>query len=50
MALFLYRDFIPVLEGKYHLVIKNRDPAEKPADITLIEGDQRSGQALEIGS
>ena len=47
VALFLYRDFITVLEGKYHLVIKDRDPAEKPEDIILIEGDQRSGQALE---
>ena len=46
-ALFLYRDFLPVLEGKYHLVIVDRDPAEKPADVAFIEGDHRSGQALE---
>ena len=47
LRLFLYRDFLPVLEGKYHLVIVDRDPAEKPADVAFIEGDHRSGQALE---
>ena len=27
-TLFLYRDFLPVLEGKYHHVIKERDLAK----------------------
>lgn len=47
MRLFLYCDFLPVLEGKYHLVIIDRDPVEKPPDVAFVEGDDRSGQALE---
>ena len=47
MGLFHYRDFFPVLEGKYHLVIIDRDPAEQSADVAFVEGDQQSGQALE---
>ena len=46
-ALFFYRDFLPILEGKYHLVIEDRNPAEQPSDVAFIEGDQRSGQTLE---
>lgn len=49
-ALFLYRDYLPVLEGKYHLVLKDRDAGEQPADVAFVEGDHRSGQALEEGS
>jgi len=45
--LFLYRDFLSVLEGKDHLVIEDRDPAEQSADVAFVEGDQRSGQTLE---
>ena len=45
-ALFLYRDFLPVLEGKYHLVIEDRDPAEQSADVAFVEGDDLSGQAI----
>ena len=48
-ALFLYRDFLPVLEGKDHLFIKDRDPAEQSADVAFVEGDQRSRKALEEG-
>ena len=47
MALFLYRDFLPVLEGKDHLVVVDRDPAEQSADVAFVEGDQRTGQAFE---
>ena len=50
MALFLYRDFLPVLEGKYYIVIIDRDPGEQSADVAFIEGDDRPGQALEEGS
>lgn len=39
MTLFLYRDFLPVLEGKDHLVVVDRDPAEQSADVALFEGD-----------
>ena len=46
-ALFLYRDFLPVLEGKYHLVVVDRDPTEQSTDVALIKGDQRTGKALE---
>ncbi len=49
MRLFFYRDFLPVLEGEYYLVIVDRDPGEQPSDVAFIEGDQRSGQALEEG-
>lgn len=31
MSLFLYRDFLPVLEGKVHLVVVDRDTVEQPA-------------------
>ncbi len=34
--LFLYRDFLPVLEGEDHLVIEDRDPAEQSADVAFI--------------
>ena len=47
LRLFPYRDFLPVLEGKYHLVIIDRDPAEQSADVAFVEGDHRSGKALE---
>ena len=49
-ALFLYRDFLPVLEGKHHLVIEDRDPAEQSADVAFVEGDDLSGQALRFNS
>ncbi len=39
MVLFLYRDFLPVLEGKDHLVVVDRDPTEQPSDVAFIEGD-----------
>ena len=48
-ALFLYRDFLPVLEGKYHLIVEDRDPTEQSTDAALVEGDQRSGKELEEG-
>ena len=49
MALFFYRDFLPVLEGKYHLIVEDRDPTEQSTDAALVEGDQRSGKELEEG-
>ena len=41
MALFLYRDFISVLEGEYHLVIIDRDPGEQSADVAFIGAAKR---------
>lgn len=49
MALFFYRDFLLVLEGKYHLIVEDRDPTEQSTDAALVEGDQRSGKELEEG-
>ena len=39
MVLFLYRDFLPALEGKDHLVVVDRDPTEQPSDVAFIECD-----------
>ena len=50
MALFLYRYILPVLEGKYHLVIVYRDAGKESADIALVEGNDRSGKTFEEGS
>ena len=46
-ALFPYRDFLPVLEGKYHFVVVDRDLAEQSADVAFVICDHRSGKALE---
>ena len=40
-GLFLYRDFLPVLEGKDHLVIIDRDPGEQSADVAFIGAAKR---------
>ena len=48
-SLFLYRDFLPILEGKDHLVIINRDAGEQSADVAFVECDERSGQAFKEG-
>ena len=39
-ASFHYRDFLSVLEGKYHLVIIDRDLCEASSDAAFIEDDE----------
>lgn len=45
-ALLLYRDFLPVLEEKDHLVIEDRDPAEMPLDVALPSNYINGGDSI----
>ena len=36
-----HRDFLPVLDGKDHLVIIDRDPGEQSADVAFIGAAKR---------
>lgn len=45
-ALLLYRDFLPVLEEKDHLVIEDRDPAELPLDVALPSNYINGGDSI----